>query len=239
MISTKSKKRPRGRPRVGSTPITVRLAPKELSQLDQFIKEFSGSMGRPEAIRELIKSGMRREPPPGWGDDELSKYSDASYVSRWATFHQRKNQYTKISNIDDCFFAFSNGWKDPRGRIEALLLLSSHAVFRVACDNAMAGQLQEAYPQMRSCLEYAGYSLHMHMNPGHDVVWAKRSDDAVARKASKQAFKAVDVQASVDKKNAELGGQFRTLYELTIEYGAHPNELGVFSRVRRKKLRKG
>jgi hypothetical protein len=128
MISTKSKKRPRGRPRVGSTPITVRLAPKELSQLDQFIKEFSGSMGRPEAIRELIKSGMQREPPPGWGDDELSKYSDASYVSRWATFHQRKNQYTKISNIDDCFFAFSNGWKDPRGRIEALLLLSSRCL---------------------------------------------------------------------------------------------------------------
>jgi hypothetical protein len=131
------------------------------------------------------------------------------------------------------------GWTDPSAQIEALLLLSSHSAYRAACDSVMAGQLQEAQPQLRSCLEYAGYALHMNANPGHATIWAQRSDSDAARSASKNAFKAVDIQTSIQQKDSTLGSQYKTLYDRTIDYGAHPNELGVFSRVRRVKTADG
>ena len=29
-------------------------------------------------------------PPPGWGDDELTKFLDAGKSNQWATFHRKR-----------------------------------------------------------------------------------------------------------------------------------------------------
>jgi hypothetical protein len=51
--------------------------------------------------------------------------------------------------------------------------------------------------------------------------------------------KAVDVQASVDRQDSHLGHRYRTLYNRWIDFGAHPNEQGLFSRVQKTELSDG
>src|SRR5262245_18058689 len=60
-ISNIRKKRGRGRPPVGATPIMVRMPPKELSSLDAWIAQQKDEPSRPEAIRRLVDEAFRRE----------------------------------------------------------------------------------------------------------------------------------------------------------------------------------
>jgi hypothetical protein len=53
-ISKTRKKRGRGRPFVGATPIQVRMPPAELAALDGWIAQQDGPLTRPEAIRRLV-----------------------------------------------------------------------------------------------------------------------------------------------------------------------------------------
>ena len=43
------------------------------------------------------------EPPPEWGNDELTKFLDNAVANTYATFHNLKPEYTKLSVIDAAF----------------------------------------------------------------------------------------------------------------------------------------
>jgi hypothetical protein len=62
-ISNIRKKRGRGRPAVGATPIMVRMPPIELGELDGWIKRQSEKQSRPEAIRRLVELGLAGSSP--------------------------------------------------------------------------------------------------------------------------------------------------------------------------------
>jgi len=53
-ISKTRKKRGRGRPFIGATPIQVRMPPPELASLDAWIAQQDGPLTRPEAVRRLV-----------------------------------------------------------------------------------------------------------------------------------------------------------------------------------------
>jgi len=59
-MKTATPKRKRGRPRVGSTLISVRLPPIDLKRLDDWRKRQADKPGRPEAIRRLIAKAMKK-----------------------------------------------------------------------------------------------------------------------------------------------------------------------------------
>jgi hypothetical protein len=58
-ISNIGKKRGRGRPRVGATPVLVALPPDQLAALDGWIKRRKVEVTRPEAIRQLISQALQ------------------------------------------------------------------------------------------------------------------------------------------------------------------------------------
>lgn len=55
MMSISGAKKTRGRPKVGSTSLNVRMPPDELALLDRFIAEQKPDMSRPEALRFAFK----------------------------------------------------------------------------------------------------------------------------------------------------------------------------------------
>jgi hypothetical protein len=59
-----TRKRPRGRPTVGSTGIMVRMPPSDLAALDKWIARQADEMTRPEALRAMMamvfELGLRR-----------------------------------------------------------------------------------------------------------------------------------------------------------------------------------
>ncbi len=165
--------------------------------------------------------------PPGWGKDELSKFLQETHQQQYATFHNKKEAVARLVAIDDLFVRVSKGWVNPTSEIEAMLFLRSHAAFRAAAGEAMAGQVVESYRQCRGMMENAAYAVHIHRDPSRARVWLDRHVDEAGMKASKKAFHHDLVVESVSAANRHAGKRFEDLYQRTIDFGGHPNERSV------------
>jgi hypothetical protein len=86
----------------------------------------------------------------------------------------------------------------------------------------------DAFPLQRSCLEYAGYAKLVTVEPELARLWLQRDQNLaeVRKKFSNRA-----VRESIEKDDAALAKIYQALYELSIDFGAHPNEKGVLGSV--------
>lgn len=165
--------------------------------------------------------------PPGWGEDELSKFIEAAHQNQYATFVRKRDVMAKLVSIDSLFAKVTEGWLNPSNEIVAMLYIRCLGAYRTACSLAMSGQATECYVQCRSALEYAAYAVHIDRNPKLGEVWLNRHADGASMKASKQAFQHVIVAESVKAANHHAGERFEKIYQRTIDFGGHPNELSV------------
>lgn len=55
-IGNIEKKKTRGRPATGAVPVLVRLMPIDVVVVDRWIAKQGAEMGRPEAIRQMIRA---------------------------------------------------------------------------------------------------------------------------------------------------------------------------------------
>lgn len=164
--------------------------------------------------------------PPGWGDDELTKFWDAARQNQFGTF-VRKPIYKRLSDIDALFVRMSTGWLNPPDEIAAMLFLRCHSAFRAASGLAAAGQAAELYAMNRAVLEYAAYALHLHRDAALRVIWLNRHQSAAHMKASRDALTHAKVLATVTAVNQHAAKRFEELYQTTIDLGGHPNERSV------------
>ena len=171
--------------------------------------------------------------PPGWGDDELTKFLDDGKSNQWATFYWKRPGTRILVVIDAQFVLASNDWLNPQSEIAAFMLLRCHSAFRAAAGLTMSGQLVEAYALCRSMLEYAAYSVHVYRKPDSGLVWLNRHKDPVAMKTQKREFQLKNVlEKSVKPANQHACERFETLYQFTIDFGGHPNERAVTSNMK-------
>lgn len=175
---------------------------------------------------------MEKDSPPGWGQDALTEFMSVTYQNRFATFANKKDWFDRLIGIDGCFMTISDGWINPSNIISASLLFRCHASFRAACEHATAGQVTEAFPQLRACLECAGYALHIYKNAGTDKIWLKRQDSDAAMGAVISEFKQGNIRATIQAANRHAAKRYHDLYQTTIDLGAHPNERSVTGNLR-------
>jgi hypothetical protein len=91
----------------------------------------------------------------------------------------------------------------------------------------MAGQIAEVFPQLRACLEYAAYALHIDRNNDLVEVWLRRHDDHDTLNAVKNHFKISEIKKSIRTTNRHVADVFDELYQRTIDFGGHPNERAI------------
>lgn len=180
-----------------------------------------------------------KHPPKGWGHDELSKFLDVVHWNNWATFASKPVGFGLLRQIDEAFYTIATNLHQPQHVLEPMMLLRSHSAYRAACGLVMGGQVVDAFPSLRSVLEYATYALHIHHNPGHDEVWIRRHDDSASMKACRREFTARKVMATLEAVDKPLHDAIDTLYERAIDYGGHPNERGLTSAMQMKELADG
>jgi hypothetical protein len=166
-------------------------------------------------------------PPPGWGQDELTKFLQETHQQQYGTFCNKREATGLLIAIDELFFRISKALLNPQSEIAALLLLRCHAAMRAAAGEAMAGQVVESYRQCRGMMENAAYAVHIHRNPKLGRVWLDRHVDGAGMKASKTAFQYIQVLESVKAANLHAGERFEQLYQRSIDFGGHPNERSV------------
>ncbi|MGE3248635.1 MAG: hypothetical protein AB7J28_01150 [Hyphomonadaceae bacterium] len=124
----------------------------------------------------------------------MTKFLAAAHGNRYATFVKKREATTLLIQIDACFFKVVDGWINPRPWFPGLLYLRSHAAFRAACGYSLSGQTADAYPLLRTCLEFAAYALHMTVNPTLQAVWLRRHDDDDCMRAVKTQFTVASTQ---------------------------------------------
>ena len=165
--------------------------------------------------------------PPGWGRDELTKAWDHARANQLGTFANRRGAYKRIAAIDRAFATILQGSANPGNELATMLFFRCHSAFRAAAGLAAAGQAVESYSLDRAALEFAGYALHIFRNPAEGRVWLNRHQDQSSTDAARRAFSHKKVLASVVSANRQGGHRFETLYQQTIDLGAHPNQLAV------------
>ena len=170
-----------------------------------------------------------RPPPPGWGDDSLTEFLNLAQSNRWATFANKKPIVSKLIGIDACFMRAEGHLSRVDELTASMLLIRSHASYRAACAHAMAGEVVEAFGDIRTCLESAAYAARIGRNLGVAEIWLRRHDSPEADAIMRKTFAAKQLKAAISKSNRKAAEVFEALYQRSIDSGAHPNERAISS----------
>ncbi|MDJ0822013.1 MAG: hypothetical protein QNJ09_09440 [Paracoccaceae bacterium] len=165
--------------------------------------------------------------PTGWGQDRLTQYLDDYRGNQHATFANKRSEVIDLIAIDSMFCKLLDGATNPQPFIPMSFLLRAHAAYRGATGAIMAGQLYEAQALLRLCLEQGAYAHYIGDDQTRWTVWMNRHDNDAAKKAVRDEFTHGKVSRHITAANVKLGKNYTTLYERTIDYGAHPNERGA------------
>lgn len=172
-------------------------------------------------------------PPNGWGSDKLTDFIQRATEAGWiaAAHPDMRDQVNRLRSIDAVFVEAIGALDFNQSFYAATMLPPAHAAFRAGTQFALEGRTNECMVLLRSCLEYGMYAVHFHRKPELITVWAHRTDGEKERKAVKKHFKPPEMLDGIDALSNRVGPIMRSLYEQTIDFGAHPNETGFFGRL--------
>lgn len=172
--------------------------------------------------------------PLSWGDDALTDFLDFSRTNQLARFANKKPEAKKIIDIDKVFCRVIHVLKEDPPNLEPpfRLLFRAHTTYRATANIAFSGYSTELYPLLRSMLEQGGYAFLMHIKPELIEVWQGRQESNINRAAVPRAFAVGKIRDTLASLNSNLDIVFKKLYEKTIDFGAHPNELSITSGMR-------
>jgi hypothetical protein len=177
----------------------------------------------------MSKSHKEVKLPPKWAEDSLSDFIQASFQNVLATFVNKKQAFNLLMEVDGMFKDICGNLDNTENPIVPAFLYRSRSAFLASCRLAMSGQATETFPQLRSCLEYSLYALHINDNPHLTEIWLRRHESKASLKEVKRNFRHVDVMKTLFARDAALHDSLSELYERTIDFGGHPNERAVSS----------
>jgi hypothetical protein len=175
------------------------------------------------------------EPPPDWGNDQLTQFIDRARENTFATFHNQKSDYERLSKIDGVFCKIRDNLNNSKDYFAAFFLIRSHASYLAAMQLLLAGQIAEVYACLRLSLENALYAFHLTINKDAKYIWLSRHKGDEQKKKVRKEFKIGNLIQTLKKANTVEGVAAENLYEHTIDFGAHPNELGLFQGLKHNK----
>lgn len=169
---------------------------------------------------------MTQIAPPGWGQDALTDYLSSYRSNQFATFANKGQSMTDLIQIDGLFHRFLVGAINPRPFYPMTFMLRAHSAYRAGVGAVMAGQLYESQALLRLCLEHAAYGFYIGADKDRMERWLRRGDSDEHRKGLRKEFHNDKIRAYIQGHAPVICDQFDHLYNLLIEFGAHPNEQG-------------
>ena len=100
----------------------------------------------------------------------------------------------------------------------------------------MSGQISEAQALNRAAIEQAWYALHIAKDPAgwpRAEMWLRRNESDAAEDTCKTEFTVAKVRHTHESLDADTAKDLHYLYKQTINFGAHPNQMGVMSQIRK------
>lgn len=176
---------------------------------------------------------MNSSIPPNWGKDSLSEFIDTTRHNTFATFVNCPSQYNTLKSIQDAFrYATDNLINTPEW-FAGFFLLKSHSAYLGGVRFSISGQCPESYMVLRGCIEAALYGLYFFRNKSSHETWLNRHNSEESLKRVKDEFKIGNLFSVLKTVDPKIHDTAKLLYNRTIDYGAHPNELALTSVLRK------
>lgn len=166
-------------------------------------------------------------PPIEWSNDEITQFFDAARNNEYATFANLKEEVQLLIGIDALFREVIDALNHSKDWFAGFFVLRAHSNYLASCRMCWSGQAPECYALLRSCLENALYGVYLAKNPASQETWLRRHDSDDHNKIVRKEFKIgtmLDLAKELDSSEGEVA---KMLYDRTIDYGAHPNELAL------------
>ena len=179
--------------------------------------------GRGNVMQDEIKA------PPDWGEDKLSKYIKDAWYNTYATFTNLRPQYNHLKEIHLNYQKIIDNLINTPDWFASFFLMRSHASYLGGVQLSFSGQIPEAYMVLRGCLENSFYGLYVTRNPDTQEMWLRRHKDDESKKKCRNEFTASNLFKCLEKEDRKINNIAKILYEMTIDYGAHPNERAFMS----------
>ena len=176
--------------------------------------------------------------PPEWGSDRFTNFLDKVRENSFATFVQSKELLERLININGIFYSAIEYMNYSKNWFELFFFLRTHSSFLASIGLAVGTEIPEAYMVLRGVLENSLYGLYIHKKPELAEIWLMRHESEANKKAVKEKFKIGDMLSLLENLDPKLGKIGRSLYERTIDYGAHPNERSLSSMLKQSRKEK-
>ena len=171
--------------------------------------------------------------PPDWGKDSLSEFIEKAHHNTIATFVNLPNQYKILENIHDVYKYITDNLINTPEWFASFFLLRSDSSYLGGVRLAISGQCAETYMVLRGCIEAAVYGLYLSRNEGSRETWLNRHNDEESLKRVKNEFQIGKLFSFLKSVDPLIHQTAVRLYDLTIDYGAHPNELALTTLLRK------
>lgn len=170
-----------------------------------------------------------RSPPPQWCEDTCTVFIQNAIENVYASFVRLPDSVIRVIAINDLFSEATQRMDNTQNLLGFAFLVRSHSAFLAASQLALGGQHPEAYVLLRNCLEHPLYAFSITAKPALSKIWLQRDQNASSLSACKAAFQMKKMWAPLTLRDHALTKAAMTLYERTIELGAHPNEKAIFA----------
>ena len=171
--------------------------------------------------------------PPDWGKDSLSEFIETSHHNTIATFANLPNQYKILKDIHDVYKYITDNLINSPEWFASFFLLKSHSAYLGGVRLAISGQCAETYMVLRGCIEASIYGLYLSRNMESQETWLNRHNNEESIRRVKNEFKIVKLLGFLESVDPIMHKTAVKLYDLTIDYGAHPNELALTTLLRK------
>ena len=178
------------------------------------------------------KSNETYRTPADWGTDSLGYFIEAARHNTIAAFANLRQQYDVLTDIDRLYGEMIENLDHSPELVPGFLLFRTHSSFRAAVCLCLSGQIVEAFMVLRGCLESALYGLYVAEDANRQEIWLRRHDDDASRRRVRNEFTIRNVLNHLQSIDANTHGIAQSLYERTIDYGAHPNPRAVHTQIK-------
>ena len=168
-----------------------------------------------------------------WAKDPLSEYVENIFEKARTSCCEYRWYYKSLLAVHELFLDVVSNLPKPIHSVAPFFMARSHASFLAAVTLALGGQTPECYSLLRGCIENALYWFYIWKNPSLETVWIDRHKGDEQRKACKTSFQMGGIMKSLQETDARAHRYVSTLYDRTIDRGAHPNMMSVFTMIKR------
>lgn len=181
-----------------------------------------------------MPSNLERARPEIWTQSTLFQFIEEAWNNSIAAVGNKNIIAARLSAIDAIFEDIHNSNFKPANEtqlVPTFLMLRAISSYRAAVMMSLCLPT-DSFPLQRSCLESSGYAQLIAVTPELSKLWLTREED----EKSRRRFTHGAVRDAIGSADAYLAKVYQTLYERTIDFGAHPNEKAVTGNLMRESV---